>query len=292
MGDKLAVRKIPDITRRVIPDKIPVPEKEYEIIFSAMVNAFHGNRVGCETLEGTKEYVKRLLRESIEGMKYRNGSWTIWKKCPAASKKEIKKLGWREALNKRLRTYHYDLNKGFLGNPHTNKPIKVGLRSLDDPSNPNRLKLSADDKKEMEEYKAKLLTDFPQLNSISDKSGIEALAFWHIKNKKLIRENGMIDDKHIKIYKELTDTLGISGSKRKAIKEETSEGTLEELHKIYKTTKKDYPEIEEDYIKEEFALLWQKYQNNSITRKTFDAWIRLEGYDFKTDEEFLKFINE
>lgn len=272
---------------KATPEKIEVPDAEYQAIYETMVNAFLGQRVGCETLDDTRGYVKTVLDEAVHGMRFKNGKWEVWSRCPAKSAEDIRKLGWREALRKRLRIYHYDLEDGFQGNPHQKDGEE---KEVFDPANPYGLKLSPEDRQEMQGFIDQLMEEFPQLDTVSDYAGVEMLAFLRLKTRDAIRSNTALSDRFTRMYKELTDTLGISGQKRLALQGQASEGTLEELVKIYEQTKAAFPEIEEEEIREEFALLRQKRDAGSISDATMWAWIKRYGYEFRDEGELDGFI--
>jgi hypothetical protein len=272
------------ISKTSVPAKITIPAPEYDKIFLDMVQAMKGNRIGCETVDSTKEYVKLKLQEACQGMRYKNGKWEIWQRCPAKTEKEVGKFGWRESLKKRLRVYQYDLDRGFLGAHKHEFSNKVDL-------NPNQLKLSPEQEKKLETIKNQILEEFPTLDTISDSIGLNMLAHLKIKMEELIKENRMPEKKMVDMYKDLTDNMGISGSKRNAIKEQVGEGTLNDLFNIFQKTEKIYPELEEDYLREELELLYQKFKSNNITRETFDALITKLGFNFSSDKELEKFID-
>jgi hypothetical protein len=252
-----------------------------------MAQAFLGNRAGCKTLEDTKVYVRRVLTEAIHGIKHdEEGNVVPWQRCPARTMSEIRKLGWRDALNKRLRVFHYDLNKGFMGRSANVSP------ELDDSQNPLEFHLTPQQEKEVDETAKQIVEDFPELDAEADSIGIRMLAYIKLKSDEAIKKNQTPDKKLVDMFTALSDNLGISGNKRKAVKEKLSDGTIEQLFSIYNETKKVYPTLEEEYLKEEVALLWQMVNNKEITRPTFDALIARLGFKFSSDEEIVEFIKD
>lgn len=269
------------------PAKIELPETNYDVIFVEMTQAFLGNRDGCSTIEDTKEYVRKILTEAIYGVKHNEGGEAKpWQRCPARKTSDIKKLGWRTALNKRLRVFHYDLDKGFIG-----RSANVSSE-LSDPQNPFEFHLTPEQVGEVDKTAKQIVDDFPELDAEADSIGIQMLAYIKLKNDEIIKTNKAPDKKLVDMFTALSDNLGISGNKRKAVKERLSDGTLEQLFTIYSETKKVYPTLEEEYYKEEVALLWQMYNNEEITRPTFDALISRLGFKFATDDEIVEFIKD
>lgn len=283
---------IPDfpIIAKTTPEKIEVPDADYQAIYAQMVNEFLGQRVGCETLEDTRKYVEGVLNEAVHGMRFRNGKWEAWGRCPARSAKEIKRLGWREALRKRLRIYHYDIDEGFQGNPHQNTDAETEKKSFFDPDNPFNTKLSPEDMSGIDNFVDETFETFPHLDTVTDRPGVEYLAFLALKIRDTIRSNSAVSDKIVRAYKELTDTLGISGLKRMALQNQASEGTVDELVKIYEQTRATFPEMEEELIREEFELLMQKRDEGSISDATLWAYVRFYKYKFENEEELRKFV--
>ena len=143
----------------------------------------------------------------------------------------------------------------------------------------------------MDERTEELKKDFPTLSSQADHIGMRMVAYIEMKMNDCIKSNRPIPKEIVEMYKTLTDNLGISGNKRKAVGEQIKEGTIDQLHRIYKQTKEVYPQLEEKIGREEVALLWQALNNKEITRQTFDALISRLGYHFKNDNEIVQFIN-
>lgn len=294
----MALNPVIDLDEKLHPAIIPVEipdSRTKNKILNDMVMAFIGNREGCETERSTEKYCKSVLETCTTGFKP-NG--VPWKRMPG-------KLGddWYDILRKRLRIYKYDIDQKIMtvkskkvvekikekyGLKNSKKDIgEETMDSVDD--------FTISEKIRMKEFKADFLKDFPTNVSVVDDVMVDRLAFMKIMNER--------DYNQIEVTKDLTkeiitlaESLGVAGKQRIVQHDRDRSGTLDELVNIYEETKKEYIDIDKEYMLEELNLISNAIHRGDLQEFLGMFWIRtlfgneIEGkpINVKNVDKFLR----
>ena len=132
--------------------------------------------------------------------------------------------------------------------------------------------LTDDEEKAYTTFKKKLVKDFPDLNTAVDEMGIEILAMIKLRQDRVMVEMAKSVTATItkdaaelsKLFKETTDSLGISGKQRGREKDLVGEGTVAELVKRYHNTQLTLVEEEHERYMQELQLFLAKFDRDEI----------------------------
>jgi len=267
-----------------MPIIIRIPsQKLYNEIINDFAKAVRGTR-GLSTDEDARSYAEKILRTCLTGMRE---DGTIWKRAPGKEADD-----WETILAKRLKVFGYDYYKkkmipNISGVKDADEEINVKEIELGEKINPRQFTL--EQQRHIEQYIQDILKEYPQLNTRADMTILRRLAYLDYLNEQDISD--------IKLTKKLTEqikilqeTLGISGRQREALKEQESTGTIADLIKIYKKTREEFWEIEQQNLKEEVKLLLNALERNTIDTMMFDYYIKVLFGERKTIDELKKFV--
>ena len=259
------------------PRVLTIPKETKEKIIRQMQVAFKG-RTG---VDDPYLYARSVMRRVINGTKE---DGTPWKNAPGMKDDEDIIV-----LEKRLRVFNYNMRTGevipssrkkvaqrrdkeaaivqqFLPNesPAVDKRLKYGASI-------NEI-LTGDELKEYKKFLKQLKSEFPKLDAVSDKLGMEQLALLNIRIKRATIEMASSKSKTIskdvselgRLYKDLTENLGISGKQRRDELDTEENGSIADLVKRYHNTLKNHPKEEKERFIQECHLMLNAYQRGEV----------------------------
>lgn len=277
----LLKKNIPPLpAKRVIylePRKVNIPDEKKVEIIEKMAKAFEGRKKTKDPLA----YARKIFERCIEGL---GVDGKMWRNAPGRLNEDDMTV-----LKKRLRIFGYDYDQNVIienierkiGRKRKYRPADVLVSDENKEDVPGTFKygssidkiLTMDEFREYRRFVNTTIKDYPHFNNTTDKSQVEMLGLLEIKRKRIQAEMfisdkikigtdlQIINDQIINIQK----TLGITAEQRDKKKQVESDATIDALSENYKETRKEFPELEAEYIKEELTLLLRSAKENRIS---------------------------